>query len=299
MSARLTKEKFVEQSNTIHNFKYDYSKFVYINAHTKGIIICHIHGEFYQNPNSHKNGYGCPTCGGTKKSSLLEFVNFVDPLHLFKYDYSKFVYVNSSTKGIIICPIHGQFEQSPEKHKQGRGCPFCAGNIKYSIVHFMELANKVHNFQYNYSKFIYVNKNTKGEIICSDHGSFWQTPRNHIKNEQGCPKCAFRVSTPEIEWLNYLNIPENLRNKIKIINGSRYRLDAYDPDTNTIYEFYGDYWHGNPEVFNFDEYNKNVKKTFGELYAQTLEREEKLKKDGFTIISIWENDWNKLKNLKM
>ena len=41
------------------------------------------------------------------------------------YIYDKVNYVNNSTKICIICPIHGEFWQTPDKHLQGEGCPIC------------------------------------------------------------------------------------------------------------------------------------------------------------------------------
>lgn len=52
-------------------------------------------------------------------------------MHNNKYNYSKFNYKNSKTKGIIICPIHGEFEQDPPNHLAGKGCPEC-GKLKIS-----------------------------------------------------------------------------------------------------------------------------------------------------------------------
>lgn len=48
--------------------RYDYSKVEYVNAKTKVCIICPEHGEFWQTPNGHLNGKGCPKC----KESFLE-----------------------------------------------------------------------------------------------------------------------------------------------------------------------------------------------------------------------------------
>ena len=42
-----------------------------------------------------------------------------------QYDYSLVRYVNNHTKVKIICPIHGVFEQTPDSHLQGAGCPRC------------------------------------------------------------------------------------------------------------------------------------------------------------------------------
>lgn len=46
-----------------------------------------------------------------------------------KYTYGKVKYVNSKTPIIITCPIHGYFEQSPDSHLHGKGCPRCAHNL--------------------------------------------------------------------------------------------------------------------------------------------------------------------------
>jgi hypothetical protein len=62
MRKKITLEEFKERSNKIHNNKYDYSKSVYINAISKLIIICPIHGEFNQKAHSHSSGSECPKC---------------------------------------------------------------------------------------------------------------------------------------------------------------------------------------------------------------------------------------------
>lgn len=54
---------------------------------------------------------------------------------------------------------------------------------------FIQEANIKHNNVYDYSKIEYVNSRTKVEILCSVHGSFWQSPAHHKNRGQGCPKC--------------------------------------------------------------------------------------------------------------
>ena len=109
----------------------------------------------------------------------------------------------------------------------------------------------------------------------------------------GCPKCASSVSKMETRWLNSLNIPEEYRQKTIKINNRNYKVDAYNPTNNTIYEFYGDYWHGNPKVYHTTDINNHSKKTFGFLYRKTIEREFDLKSKGYHIKSIWQSDFLK------
>ena len=66
--AKLTTEEFIEKVRRIHSDKYDYSKVEYKNNKEKICIICPEHGEFYQTPNSHLQGRGCPKCGAVDRS---------------------------------------------------------------------------------------------------------------------------------------------------------------------------------------------------------------------------------------
>ena len=75
-------------------------------------------------------------------------------------------------------------------------------------------------------------------------------------------------------------------------------MDGIDYSTNTIYEFLGDFYHGNPEKFNPDNYNKICHKTFKELYENTFNKLNKLKELGYNVKYIWENDWYKFKKEK-
>jgi hypothetical protein len=46
--------------------------------------------------------------------------------HRDKYNYSKVNYTNNLTKITIICPIHGEFIQTPNNHlNQSQGCSKC------------------------------------------------------------------------------------------------------------------------------------------------------------------------------
>ena len=72
---RLTTDEFIIRAKDIHGNKYDYSKSVYINAATKVCIICPEHGEFWQLPNNHLKGCGCPKCSNNDRISSNEYIN--------------------------------------------------------------------------------------------------------------------------------------------------------------------------------------------------------------------------------
>lgn len=127
---RHSNSRFIEKSKKIHGDKYDYSQVEYIGSNTKVNIICPVHGCFSQFPGNHLYGQGCPMCGIEKHSSkrrksLSKFLNDSKEIHKNKYDYSLVNYKNTDTKVTIICPIHGEFNQTPSNHLNGKGCFKC------------------------------------------------------------------------------------------------------------------------------------------------------------------------------
>lgn len=187
---------FIKQAKEIHKEKYDYSKVQYINSKTKVCIICPEHGEFWQNPNKHLHGRGCPKCAGHEKSNTAEFIKKAQLIHGNKYDYSETVYIAAAKKVKIICPLHGEFYMTGNNHLRGQGCPKCAGNIKLTTEKFINKAKDVHGDKYDYSKVNYVNRHTEVCIICPECGEFQQTPNSHLAGN-GCPKCKGWVFNTE------------------------------------------------------------------------------------------------------
>ena len=124
----------------------------------------------------------------SKKSTTGEFISKSKLIHGDKYDYSKVEYVNNHSKVCIICPEHGEFWMRPKNHLQGNNCPKCSSTAKLSTEEFVNMAKKIHNDRYDYSKVNYINCQTKVCIICPEHGEFWQKPIYHLSGG-GCNRC--------------------------------------------------------------------------------------------------------------
>lgn len=301
--------EFIEKSIKMHGDKYDYTKVNYIDSHEKVIVTCKMHGEFKQSPYSHLSGHGCKKCANeqnanNRRKNIIEFIEKSKLIHNNKYDYFKSNYVNNNTKIIIICREHGEFEQIPSHHLNGRGCPKCAikqnaDNFRSNTDEFIKKSIKIHGDKYDYTKTNYTYSYEKLIITCKIHGEFEQRASEHYKGS-GCPKCFKKYSIQQIEWLNFIQTKDNIyiqhgeNSKEYQIPNTRFKADGYCKETNTIYEYHGDYWHGNPKKFNSNEINKKTKCTFGELYKKTLQREKRIKDMGFNLITIWESDWIRL-----
>ena len=108
-----------------------------------------------------------------KKLTTEEFIEKARGVHGDKYDYSKVNYINSKTKIYIICPIHGEFEQTPSNHlhkNKPQGCPKCKKN-KLRLIksltseEFIAKAIEIHGNKYDYSKVKYINARKKVIMI--------------------------------------------------------------------------------------------------------------------------------------
>lgn len=137
----LTTEEVVKRFIEKHGDKYLYHLVDYQGNHKKVTIVCPEHGEFSQSPANHRYGNGCPKCGNKsankeqayKKRYLTteQVIKQFEEKHGQRYDYSLVAYIGNQIKVKINCKDHGVFEQTPDHHKKGRGCPKCA-NIERS-----------------------------------------------------------------------------------------------------------------------------------------------------------------------
>ena len=173
-------------------------------------------------------------------------------------------------------------------------CTICNPIIKkeklvYTNSNFIEKSNIIHNNKYEYLSSYEGSKNNI-KILCKKCSNiFYQISTSHLSGS-GCPKCCSSISNKEILWLNKLGIDDNNRQVRIKINDRVYNVDGING--NIIYEFYGDYWHGNPSIYNEFDFNKSVGKTFGELYKKTIDRERILEDSGYKVISIWESEYD-------
>ena len=301
-------KQFIERSNKIWNSLYDYSKVEYMGSENKVIIICKKHGEFKQLPANHYK-YGCGRCGRELniRNNLLklackkDFVSKANAIHKNMYDYSKAIYETVITKLIIICKIHGDFSMSPNNHLSGQGCPACGREIS-SLAKFKEFDEYQTEFinmygdKYDYSSVLWEGGSRLITIICKIHGEFQILPYLH-KIGKECAKCSNQHSDISMSWLLYMEVRystkiQHARNGGEfIIPGTRYKADGYGKSINTIFEFHGDFWHGNPKLYDKTKINPRTDTTYGVLYETTVKKSNVIKKIGFDLVEIWENDW--------
>lgn len=304
MKKRLTQEEVIARFREVHGDRYDYSKTEYKNMNEKVCIICPIHGEFWQTPQTHLKS-GCPKCGAASCSKKLSkgrdgFIKDSIMAHGYKYDYSKVEYIDAHTKVCIICPEHGEFWQIPTNHiSKKMGCPKC-GVIKRAKSQmkkkdtFIKEAIAVHGNMYDYSKVDYKGANAKVCIICPIHGEFWQRASHHVKHKNGCPYCSASKGEKSIKsYFTKRNIEFIPQYKIQIQEMSMFginkpKIDFFLPQYNTFVEFNGiQHYEYNP-FFHENE----------EDFQKQLDRDKRLrqycKQRGINLIEIKYNQIDKI-----
>lgn len=117
-------------------------------------------------------------------------------MHGDRYDYSQTVYESQNKKVVIICPVHGPFEQTPKLHTlQKSGCKKCgsarmASGRLLTKDKLISQFNEVHGNKFDYSRVVYKGDEVPVLIICPLHGEFCQAPGAHKIGKVGCKECA-------------------------------------------------------------------------------------------------------------
>ncbi len=215
---RLGTGGFVERARAVHSDRFDYSRVQYQNMITKVEIICPEHGAFWQLPKEHLNSpTGCPACSRRRKIDKTEFLRRAQDQHGERYDYGQLDYQGWTKPARIICRVHGAFEQIAKTHAMGSGCPACAGLQPVTLQSFIQRARAIHGERYDYARVKLKSVANKVEIICPEHGSFWQRPQDHVGRQYGCPACAGRAV---IDYATFLQ-------RARAVHGERYTYSAY------------------------------------------------------------------------
>jgi hypothetical protein len=125
-------EDFIKKAKQIHGKKFCYKITNYSKAITRVCIFCNTCGKtFKQQPSVHLAGCGCPHCGklvsSEKRSSDVgEFIQKARSIHGDSFCYKKTVYKTAIIKVDIFCnKCKNIFQQSPNSHLSGIGCPRC------------------------------------------------------------------------------------------------------------------------------------------------------------------------------
>ena len=272
----LDTSEFINRAKKQFGNNYSYARSVYVGSRVPIIVTCDKHGDFRATPNAFLTGHsGCSSCSGSKLTSE-SFTARAKITHGERYDYT-----NSKVAGYhgivkIACQEHGEFEQTPNNHLQGKGCPKCIGKMVSDTESFVMAAREVHGDKYDYTEAEYVTAVRKVKIACHKHGIFEQTPANH-NGGNGCPKCSTKISKPETALFDFvISIAPDARRSDRTVISPQ-ELDIVVPGAMVAIEFNGLYYHSDRNEGRKDSYHHD------KMIAA--------KKTGYRLIQVWEDDW--------
>ena len=232
-------EKFIEKSLSVHGNIYSYDKTVYISAKNKILITCKKHGDFYQTPDAHIRGQGCPKCSGFGLDKE-EIISLFDKIHNYHFNYNDIDYTNPKTKLKIKCPTHGFFYQTRTNHLQGKGCPKCRNQISKPEIELQDFIKSLNlkietnkrNIIKPYELDIYIPELNRAVEF---NGEYW----HYHKDNFIAGKHAFKSNLCRKKGIKLLYIREDLWLKdkekmkniiIKFLNNEKTKRNCYKPN---------------------------------------------------------------------
>jgi len=271
-----TTEQFIKEANSIHNFKYDYSKTNYINNKTKVIIICPIHGEFLQDPHKHLQGQGCIHC-----NKFVSFEDFLKRANTENYDFLEFNGMREYTTA--KCKKCGEIVKRRATYFLDKFPHFCSK--RKTLEEFEKGGRKIFGDKFEYLE--YTNAKTKAKIKCRDCGMiFYQKPWEHFKGFYGCNCQQSSVGENTIKkYLEDRNISYERNKEFKDLKDKDYlSYDFYLLDKNILIEYNGE------QHYEKKCFNGNRKKFLIQKHHDWLKRRYAKKNNiKLVVIPYWEN----------
>ena len=262
-------------------------------------------------PNDKLKGVGCPLCSKQKSTEKRKTSNAAYKQKLKKLHKGRIValesYAGTSRKIKLKCSRGHLWAGYPY-----RPCPICyredhsRNTTVLSAKEAQKFLIKSHKGRIRLIEASYINTTHPARFKCRVCKTKWELKRPYplLSGEVGCPVCSKappKVSKISIEWLQWVEKTKKIKlqrsgnGTEKCLygkSGKRYYADGYCEETKTVYEFNGDMYHGNPEVFKpRQKSNPFSNLTAKMLHTLTKRKEEDLKQAGYKVISIWERDW--------
>jgi translation initiation factor 2 beta subunit (eIF-2beta)/eIF-5 len=208
----------------------------------------------------------------------------------------------------LKCAKHGQWTAKASRLLQTKhGCPTCkdaviGDAISASLTSEPKL---VAHLAKHAARLVYVKRVKHPDLEYRRLGALLKCTVCGVKHTlsfsdamriRGCPSCQARPSArggrSEIcnNWLGELQRIygidiQGFSSKEKsflLKSGKRMRVDGFHSDSQTVFEFLGDYWHGNPK----NQEGAAAK----QRYENTIQRLLKLSRK-YNVIYVWEQDY--------
>ena len=312
-----TIERIQDEGPKLHptcNYSHVIPEHITDGARSEIPVFCNVCRQMFVTAiNDHLSGYksGCSHCS-ERRAWTIERIQEEGPKLHPTCNYSHVVpeHITDGSRSEIpvfceICQV--LFLTTILEHFYNKtGCIRCSKRERWTAIRVKNEGPELHpscDYSYVIPEHITDGCDSEIPVFCKKcQRLFLVTIAHHFCDKTGCPPCNSRgYSRAQIEWIEFcmkrdgVFIHHALNGGEYSIPGTRYHVDGYYPPLKKIYEYYGDWWHGNLDKYPRDKMNTKSKKTMGELYDKTIERHKVILEKGYTIEYIWENDWIELK----
>ena len=225
--AKRRKADPVADFERVHGTLYDYSRVAYVNVHTPVEIGCYAHGPFWQKPNAHLTGDGCPACWENRRKAFgaqrtvdfkTDFAERAARIHGGVYAILKAPEHAHDTVR-LFCPTHGEFEQKAFSHLAGHGCWSCGqatNHTQLEVAAFIEsLGVKIDHENRAVLGGLHIDIWAPDlKIGVEYHGSYWHTEarvgNKHREKWERAQAAGVRlIQLFDFEWLEHREAAEN------------------------------------------------------------------------------------------
>lgn len=183
-----------------------------------------------------------------------EFITKARKKHGDRYSYPVFDISRATEKITIICPEHGEFQQSVYAHLKGQGCPKCSRNQNLTTEEFIKRAKAARGDEYDYSKTVYVNKRTKVCVIDREGNEIWIYPMVLCKPHKERTKTAIRRYKTTQDFIDYVSQVHNNKYDYSktVYKGSQKKITIICPEHGEFQQIANNHamGHGCPKCSN-------------------------------------------------
>jgi hypothetical protein len=280
--------------------------------------VCTSKGHSYEAAVSNRTGRNskCPFCSGSKVGTDNN-LTVTHPLLVTEWDSVKNTSVpeqfskGSHKKAWWICSDGHSYQSAINNRVKGTNCPDCQ-RMRPSNTYNLAVMYPLLASEWDYSR----NTFTPYQITPGSHRKVsWICKQGHtydaivLNRRRGteCPRCVNAGhSKVALAWLEHVEKRDQIvihhagrgpEHTIVINGNTTTKVDGFCKENNTVYEFHGTYWHGDPRVYSRQDMNKTILKTYGELYDRTITREKAIKQAGYNLEVMWEYDWSLQKKI--
>jgi len=238
---------------------------------------------------------GVPYNKGIKFDRISCIMEYGAKLKKISIKEQKFIRSRGVRENTSRCDLKGFIERygeskGTEKYKE-RNNKIAYSSTKQYYIDKFGIIEGTKKWEHKTNALIYsssLNGNIErfGEIKGTKRWKKIQASKRSWKYQSGPSKISFKIKDI-LDNLNFEYVMEYMVEMEK----RNYFVDYYLPNLNVIIEYYGDYWHGNPAIYQGTEILKQTKMTYEQIWKKDKNRLEKIKEkmNPVSILIIWDS----------